>query len=126
MDADELPPDVARFILEKIDTVPELEALLLLKHTSPQGWRAGALASRLYVPPREAIAVLAKLARLGLAAAGGEDFRFNLASPDAPLLERLAVSYRTQLTAIARLIHAKPSSALREFARAFDVKSDKP
>ncbi|HLH07490.1 MAG TPA: hypothetical protein VKW78_09645, partial [Terriglobales bacterium] len=41
--------DVIRFILDEIESVPHLEALLLIRTTRPQKWSAEALSKRLYV-----------------------------------------------------------------------------
>ena len=41
--------DPYRFIHEHIDSVPHLEALILLWNSRPVGWTCDELASRLYV-----------------------------------------------------------------------------
>ena len=123
MDPTALPPDVVQFLHARIDTVPELEALLLM-HGDPSGaWDSGGLSGRLYVSVRESTSILAKLARLGLVTASeGGAFRFDPASPDCAVVDRLAQSYQKHLSLIARVIHEKPALGLREFAQAFTVK----
>ncbi len=41
-----IPDDVARFIVEKIDSVAQLETLLLLRRSPEEQWSVQALASR--------------------------------------------------------------------------------
>jgi hypothetical protein len=41
--------DPYEFILQKIDSVPQLEALVLLWNNRPAGWTRGEPASRLYM-----------------------------------------------------------------------------
>ncbi|HZP12899.1 MAG TPA: hypothetical protein VFB36_10810 [Nevskiaceae bacterium] len=118
-----MPPDLVQFLHARIDSVPELEALLLMHGNPAVAWDSGALAERLYVSVRESALILAKLARLGLVtAAEGHAFRFDRASGDAATVERLAQSYQKHLSMIARIIHDKPALGLREFAQAFTVK----
>ena len=51
MDPNPIPDDVRRFILTNGLTVPDLEALLVLRECAAAGLPAAALASRLYIPP---------------------------------------------------------------------------
>ncbi len=41
-------------------------------------------------------------------------------------MERVAAAYRGQLIEVTRLVHAKASRAVLEFARAFDFAKDHP
>jgi hypothetical protein len=52
-----IPDDVARFIIEKIDSVAQIEALLLLRDNSQQQWDVAAVAKRLYIDDEQASAV---------------------------------------------------------------------
>jgi len=123
MDPTALPPDVVHFLHARIDSVPELEALLLMHGDPLAAWDSGGLSERLYISVRESALILAKLARLGLVSAGeGGAFSFDRASSDAAVVERLAQSYQKHLSMIARIIHEKPALGLREFAQAFTVK----
>ena len=54
-----------RFIFENIDTVPHLEALLLVWQNSADAWSAETLAARLYVSPAQARGILEDLRRGG-------------------------------------------------------------
>lgn len=119
-----LPDDIARFIADHVDSVPHLEALLLLWETAPQSWEAEALSRRIYVPTGAAALVLADLALKGWITGPEPAYAFNRACPDAALIERLARSYRGNLVSVARAIHQKPSSALLDFARAFRLRKD--
>ena len=57
-----IPEDVARFIIEKIDSVAQMEALLLLRENPQQQWDVTAVAKRLYIDHEQAGKVLARLA----------------------------------------------------------------
>jgi hypothetical protein len=119
--------EVDRFLLERIETVPHLEALLLLWNSRPKAWSAGATADALYVSADSARAILDDLARQNLIAAAGstgEYFYESEAGRDR-LVALVDLAYRRELIRIARLIHSKPSAAVREFARAFRLRKER-
>ncbi len=122
MNRAQLPPDVVQFLLDKVDSVPQLEALLLL-HAFPETiWSRSTIGERLYVSERDVVVILAKLTRSNLLLELGDGtFRFNLQSSDAGVVRTLSEHYQKHLAAIARIIHEKPAPALREFAQAFNV-----
>ena len=70
-----LPEIVRAFILKYVDSVAELEALLLAHSAAGQAWDVAHLASRLYISEREAEGVLQALHRRGLLEREGEAFR---------------------------------------------------
>jgi len=112
------------FISEQIDSVPHLEALLLLWRTHPEAWAAERLAERLYIESGIAEILLQDLtSRRLIVNALGEPagFIFN-SEPESERLMRLVdATYRTNLIRVSTMIHSKPSSALRDFARAFRI-----
>ena len=121
--------DVYEFILENIDTVPHLEALVLLWNSRPVWWTCEELTSRLYVPVEKVAQLLRDLVRMDLIAE----------SPTSPpkysylpkseqqneLLLSLDTAYRRDLVRISTIIHSKTSSGVREFARAFKLRQEK-
>lgn len=62
-DSNENYDKVLRFIVEEIDTVPELEALLLLSEHRSTSWTAADLAKRLYIDGEQTRGLLAGLTR---------------------------------------------------------------
>jgi hypothetical protein len=115
---------VDQFVSEVIDTVPHLEALLLLWNSRPRQWGVGEMAKALYVPADAAQSVLADLERIGLAVSGDAGGFAYRSSERDPLIEQVDRMYRREVVRISRMIHAKPSAAVREFARAFRFKKD--
>ncbi len=117
--------DLYGFIFEQIDTVPHLEALLQLWHSRPRAWSDAEIAERLFVDPGAARAIMADLVRRSLVRLPQDTSNFYayLPSPENdPLVEALARAYRTDLIRVSTAIHAKASSGVREFARAFQFK----
>lgn len=121
--------EVFRFIMEEIDSVPELEALLLLWSSSTAAWSGRELAQRLYVSAEVANKLLADLARKKLIAAipGAQgSYRYESSSEEQNrLMGRVDATYRREIVRISTMIHAKPSSAVRDFARAFRFTKEK-
>ncbi len=129
MQSGDIPEDVQRFIVDKIDTVPHLEALLLLWESRPKGWTEEEIAVRVYVPVERARAILQDLVRLRLAVAhtaSTDVYRYDAAwDESSQTMPRVAETYGRQLVRVATLIHSKASPAVREFARAFQFKNEK-
>ena len=121
--------EVFRFIMQEIDSVPQLEALLLFWSSSPAAWSARELAQRLYVSPDVANKLLADLARKKLITAipGAQgEYRYDSSSEEQNLLmARIDATYRREIVRISTMIHAKPSPAVRDFARAFRFTKEK-
>ena len=108
MNAPVIPARVIEFLAENIDTVPQLEAMLLLWQAPNSRWSVEELAVRLYVSKEEAAAIIRALQMRALIVSDGQ--------PNA---------YRHHLIDITKFIHSRASSAVRAFARAFDLKRDR-
>jgi DNA-binding MarR family transcriptional regulator len=122
-----ISPRVLQFVAEKIDTVAELETLLIMSDDEHRQWSDQEVAARLYTTPAAATRVLDSLVRRELITADGKParFRFNPArSEDRKLFAEVAEAYRRNLVAITTFIHSKASASVQDFARAFDLKKD--
>src|SRR6185503_6531472 len=101
MGSQELPPEVLSFIADHIDSVPQLEALLLMWDTAPQAWTAEQLSRRIYVPASTAAGLLADLERRKLVIAAGDGgYAFNRESVDAAVVPAVSAVYRRQLAQV--------------------------
>lgn len=114
---------VYTFILDQIETVPHLEALLLLWNSRPQPWTVENLAKRLYVATDVVDELLKDLVGRGLIVcvpATPDGYRYESSSiAQDQLLATLDLTYRRETVRISTMIHSKPSSSVRQFARAF-------
>jgi hypothetical protein len=123
-----IPDHVLRFLEECIDSVPQLEALLIMFDDPQRRWAVPDISARTYVSHAEASKIFDRLGRRELIHSddSGEHFQIQLADgAKRALLEDVARTYRANLTQIATFIHEKPPSSLKEFARAFDLKRDR-
>ncbi|HEY4054093.1 MAG TPA: hypothetical protein VGL74_10130 [Terriglobales bacterium] len=120
-------PPVDQFILEQIDTIPHLEALLLVWNRRPKAWSLEEMAQSLYVPADLAAKVLKDLAQRDLIEetdSGSYQYKSHSAEKDA-LIAEVSETYRRQLIRVSRMIHAKAPSAMRDFAQAFRFTKEK-
>jgi hypothetical protein len=121
---DPVPKHLGDFVARYIDSVAQLEALLLLHGNPAERWGIEPVASRLYISPAEALEILDRLAREGLLAGDNGVFRYDCGSPELrQTVDELAETYRRQLIPITKLIHAKPRR-IRAFADAFKFTKD--
>jgi hypothetical protein len=118
MSADDIPLDVRRLIAESIDSVPELEAILLFREYRARSWTAAQASARLYVSKTVAAHILGLLEQRGFLALDGESFRYAPASHDLEgTVDALAVAYSHHLVEVTQLVHAKPGARLRRTGR---------
>lgn len=115
---------VDEFILHEIDTVPHLEALLLLWNSRPKAWSYDTMASSLYLPLDLTRQVIADLERRGFVILTDDPcFQYRSSDRDQ-LVQQVDQTYRREVVRISNMIHSKPAASLREFARAFRLKRD--
>lgn len=124
MPGDSIPDGVREFVFRYIDSIVELEALLLLRRESGLAWAPAAVAERLYISQDAASVVLGRLHARGLVAFDGAMYRYECTPSDfSAQVEAVAEVYARQLIPMTNLIHSKPSR-IREFAEAFRLRKD--
>lgn len=124
----QIPAHVLRFLEENIDTVPQLETLLMMSEFPDRSWLIADVASRNYITEQRATDTLNGLQRRGLVSSEDSPPRFRF-DPGTDAIRAavadLARCYQRNLSLVTELIHAKPSASVKEFARAFDLKKDR-
>jgi hypothetical protein len=130
-----IPDEVKAFLAAHIESVLQLEILLLLHGRAPRQWTAAELAQELRIDAVWASNQLAGLADagvLGVSAAAaapeatGPAYRYE---PRTAEMDRavagLAREYEARRVTIIGLIFSKPIDKLRSFADAFRIRKDK-
>lgn len=120
---DAIPDDVRDFILRHIDSVAQLEALLLLRANSNESWDSARTAARLYTRDDEIKKALAYLCADGLLSCKDNLYRYECTAEVQAAIDRLAEAYRRHLIPVTNVIHTKPRR-IREFADAFKFRKD--
>lgn len=122
-----LSDELRRFI-HSIESVPHLEAMLLLHQEPAQVWSEDALAKRLYLSPQNAAKTLLDLCDYGICAPSpaGSDFRYAPSSDLDALIGQLAIYYSSHLIEVTNMIHARNGVGRRAhlFADAFKFKKE--
>lgn len=127
---EEVRAKVDQFILDEIDSVPHLEALLLVWIRRPKQWSTEEMARALYVQPERAAKILQDLVNRSLLSESQESgptffFYHAKSSERDDLLLALDRIYRREVVRVSTMIHAKASPAVRDFARAFRFKKER-
>jgi hypothetical protein len=119
----DIPQHIRRFIVTHIDSVGELEALLLLR-SSGEPAEAAQVARRLYTGEAETTVMLDRLCRGGLLVCSDNVYKYECRSEELRrMVDELAELYGRRLIPITNLIHGK-SRRIRQFADAFRLKKD--
>ncbi len=125
MTREPIPADIQDFIVRHVDSVTQLEALLLLRGNPGETWDLSRTARRLYTTEQEVAEVLALLCADGLLSVNNGIYRYDCATPEErSLVDRLADIYSRQLIPVTNMIHAKPRR-IRQFADAFRLRKDR-
>ena len=123
--ADEIvASDIREFILANIDSIAQLEALLLLRNSPNELWDCAKAARRLYITERECHEALARLFAAGLLSRSEGSYRYtDIGAEQATMVDRVADAYARHLIRVTNIIHQKPRR-IREFAEAFKFKKE--
>jgi DNA-binding MarR family transcriptional regulator len=120
--------DLQQFIDANVESLAQLEALLLLRSEPQREWTADALAKALYITREMGAALLQNLVSRGLARpVNGKPDRFvySPASADSRnLVERLARVYEERRVAVITQIYSKPVNKVQTFADAFRIRRE--
>lgn len=118
--ADQYVSDELRsFILKRIDSVAQIEALLLIRSDPRSQWNATRLAKRLYISELEAAEALSRLCTSELLTCVDEIYRLEgVPEENLALIEQLLRVYSHHLIPITNLVHSKPRR-IGSFADAF-------
>ena len=121
--------DVAQFIIENIDSIAQLEALLLLRRNRETGWSVPTVASWLYIDEKQTAELLMALCQRGFAEQRERDpflYQYQPSSNElGQKVDQVAEIYSKHLIAVTHLVHSKPKSRIQEFADAFNFRKDK-
>lgn len=123
MDNTVIPKEVARFILDRIDSIAQLEAVLLLRQSPDTWWEYKQVADRLYISEEHCVLVLDGLCRQGLLVCMRDPrpiYRYRPETGDLrEMVDRLAYYYSKHLVPVSNLVHAKAQMRMEQFADAF-------
>jgi hypothetical protein len=126
---EEIPSNVRAFLNDHVESVVQVEVLLLLYAEPARAFSTADVVSALRIEPAWAEAQLSNLCTRGMLAANG-DGAYHWAPRTAEIdaaVAGLARAYADRRVTVIGLIYAKPapSDPLRSFADAFRIRKDK-
>jgi hypothetical protein len=120
--------EIEQFIHEKINSVEQLEVLLLLSGSPEKEWSAAEVSQKLYIQPESATKRLADLHAgelLILSQTSDSLYRYK---PSTNALESavsgLAEAYKVRRVSVINLIFSKPHDHIRVFSDAFRIRKE--
>lgn len=123
-----IPVDVQQFILRRIDSIAQLEALLLLSGHAHVAWTAENVARRLYVSEPETVAMMERMREQGLVAVVPGDpvtYRYEPESAELDeIVKRVVENYVKHLVPVTNLVHEKARARVKQFADAFKFRKE--
>jgi DNA-binding MarR family transcriptional regulator len=126
--ATDFPAEIEQFIGQHIESLAQLELLLLLRRESTRSWSCEDLSRQLYVTPDICTGIVGDLERRGFVLRDAADsslvrYRSGGASTDQ-LIDQLAGLYHQRRVAVITLIYSKPVKKVQTFADAFRLRRE--
>jgi len=120
-----IPAAVEKFIRRHIDSVEQLEVLILLRENPEREWSAASVARELRSTTS---AIQLRLDRLVdhrfVTKSHNGTYSFDAQAQIASEIDELIATYRTRRTTIIEMIFAAPSDSVRSFADAFRLRGE--
>jgi hypothetical protein len=124
-----IPQTAQVFILENIESIAEMESILIFFDQPDITMDAAELSARVYIAEHEAKQVLEHLSKRGFLAKSATLPSVYKYAPQSPQLENslreVADLYRKYLLPVTHLIHSKSRNKVQGFADAFLIRKDK-
>jgi hypothetical protein len=120
-----LSEPVRAFLSGRIDSVEQLEILLLLHQSPERSWRVEDVAAALYRHPDSIGRRLANLQLQGLLRRDDSAaYSYAPTAGFAPAVDAVAAAYRERRVSVVALIASRPMDNVRAFSEAFRVRKE--
>jgi hypothetical protein len=116
-----LPPEVERFIARFIDSIEQLEILLLLRRRR-EAWTDAGVARELRIDVHSAARRLGELAAHQLVTVHDKSYSYTLAGELDRDVDALARCYAERRVSVITFVFSQPTDRLKSFANAFRIK----
>jgi hypothetical protein len=123
-----LSPAVEQFISKHIESLAQLETLLMMRREPERAWTCDALTKLLYLRAEDCGAIFSDLVARGLvqrAALEPPQFQYRSQGPATDsLVDELAAAYQERRVAVITQIYSKPINKVQTFADAFRFRKE--
>jgi DNA-binding MarR family transcriptional regulator len=128
--ATDFPAEIEQFIGQHVESLAQLETLLLLRREPGRSWTGADLSRQLYVTPDVCTSIITDLERRGFVlrdAANADLVRYRSAGDVTDqLIDQLASLYHQRRVAVITQIYSKPVKKVQTFADAFRLRREPP
>lgn len=122
-EGEDIPPDIRSLLVQRIDSVVQLELLLLLHANATRVWRAEEIARELRIDSTASQEQLGLLVERGLVQKVEEvegAYQYRPTSQEVEqVVDGLAKAYANRRVTVISLIYSRPTDTLRSFSDAF-------
>jgi hypothetical protein len=118
------PAELRQFIAQHIESLAQLEALLLMRREPGRRWAPAELARTLYISDEMVRGMFAELERGGFVARDDESYFYAASGPLDDLLGELARHYQERRVAVITEIYSNPVKKVQTFADAFRLRRE--
>jgi hypothetical protein len=119
-----LHPAVHDLIVDRIESVAQLEVLLLLMRDPAKVWNAQTLAAELRVTETWTASQLQQLVQHNLATKVPQGYRYGADLVTHATVQELDKAYHSHPVAVVTLIYSKPNRTLKSFSDAFRLRKE--
>jgi hypothetical protein len=127
---DDFSDDIRQFIARNIESLAQLEALILMRREPRRGWDAEEIGKALYIPQELAAALLADFGRRGFVKMEhppSARYSYDVADQRVDqLISDVSAAYQDRRVALISLIYSKPLNKVQTFADAFRLRKESP
>lgn len=120
--------EVQRFLIEKIDSIAELEVLMFLRTHRDRSWRCDLVADQIYSSEEFTAGVLKKLTKRGILTTdkkSPKSFQYRPHNQEtARMVDQVAEVYTKYLIPVTNLVHKKSRRSIEDLAQAFKLKKE--
>ncbi len=122
---EDLPSGVQNFLAEHIQSVGDLEVLLLLKSNANRSWTAETIALQLRTNQQLAVRQLKTFESKGFLSSEGNEYRYAPRSEGVDQqVSNLQKTYQERKISVINFIYSERLTQIRELAKAFIFRKD--
>jgi hypothetical protein len=125
--SEQLPDHIQQFLFQHIESLAQLEVLLLLRSQSDRDWSAEEVSKALYTSADTSAVQLDDLVKRGFLAkdsAAPPRYKYAPEGSQDALVKDVAAIYQERRVSVITLIYSKPVNKVQTFADAFRIRKE--
>jgi predicted transcriptional regulator len=123
-----IPENIKQFIIQYIDSIAQLETLLLLRNEPEIAWDIQTISTRLYLSKPETEVLVTTLYNRGFITKSDNKKSLYAYQPNSDeiknKIDQILSLYTKHMMPITNIIHSKQNNRIQQFADAFRIRGD--